>query len=139
MTQILKTMTIQEAAALWDDPLRVHLGKWERDFNQPLENLHSGHIATYEKERLAEVGYPIVWTEVKALRTLLKHAGVGQEIESHYRSPLEKVKLTPEEMQELPARARAYIEYLEKEISGLESEKHVMQNKIRKHNWGRSR
>jgi hypothetical protein len=139
MARILKTMTVKQAAPLWDDPRRVHLQRWAETFNVPLDEFCSGHIATYEKERLAEVGYPIVWTEVKALRTLLKHAGVGQEIESHYRSPLEKVKLTPEEMQELPARARAYIEYLEKEISGLESEKHVMQNKIRKHNWGRSR
>jgi hypothetical protein len=43
MAQILKTMTIQEAAALWNDPLLVHLSKWEREFNQPLEDLHSGH------------------------------------------------------------------------------------------------
>jgi hypothetical protein len=44
MAKILPMMTIQEAAALWSDPQRVHLGKWEREFNQPLEGLHAGHV-----------------------------------------------------------------------------------------------
>jgi hypothetical protein len=52
MAQILKSMTVQEAARL---PGRVHfapnLGKWEREFNQPLECLPSGHVINYENER----------------------------------------------------------------------------------------
>lgn len=53
--QILRTMTIREAAALWDDPRRAHLGKWERECNQPLEGLHHGHIIMYLNKRSLEV------------------------------------------------------------------------------------
>src|ERR1700677_2809168 len=68
MELILKTMTIQEAAALWSDPLRAHLGKWEREFNQRLELLHAGHILTYQAERHKEVDASVVNLEVDALR-----------------------------------------------------------------------
>jgi hypothetical protein len=55
MTEILKTMTVGEAAALWDDPQGIHLQKWAQRFEISLEECHSGHIVTYEKEGLGEV------------------------------------------------------------------------------------
>jgi Trp operon repressor len=61
----------------------------------------------------------VVWTEVCALRALLKHVGLGAEIETDYMTPLDRVKLTEEERSDLPARARAYIEYLEQEVYSL--------------------
>jgi hypothetical protein len=138
--QILKTMTVLEAAPLWKDPRSVHLKRWGETFAIRLDEFHSGHVAAYEQERLADkVSYPTVWTEVKALRALLQHVGLGEEIESHYRTPLEKVKLTPEELEGLTSRARAYIEYLEREISMLGAEGDKMKGTLRKINWGRRR
>jgi hypothetical protein len=137
--RISKHMTIQAAAAIWDDPQRVHLGLWAQDFEVRLEELHPGHIATYEKARLAQVNYAVVWTEILALRALLKAAGIGEEIESIYTTPLDKVKLSAEELAGLPSRARGYIEYLEREISGLNAENDRMKGTIRKTNWGRRR
>jgi hypothetical protein len=138
--KILGTMTVQEAETLWDDPRNVHLKRWGETFCTRLDEFQYGHIATYEKERLAEkVSYPMVWTEVKALRALLQHVGLGEEIESHYTTPLEKVKLTADEIQGLPPRARAYIEYLEQEVSGLSASEEKMKGTLRKINWGRRR
>jgi hypothetical protein len=103
-----------------------------------LDEFHYGHIVTYEQERLAEkVGYPVVWAEVCALRALLKHSCLGEEIESHYTTPLEKVKLTAEEIKGLSPRAQAYIEYLEREISLMNVENDKMKGTLRKINWGR--
>jgi hypothetical protein len=113
MAEILKTMTIQEAAPLWDDLRRVHLQKWAETFVFPLEEFHYGHIVTYEKDRLAEAPYSVVWTEILALRALLKQVGLGDEIEARYMTPLDRVRLTPDELEALPARAQAYIKYLE--------------------------
>jgi len=98
MAKILKTMTVREAAAIWEDPRRVHLQRWAETFSMALEEFHIGHVVTYEKNRLEEVRYSVMWTEVISLRALLKHAGLGQEIESHYTSALDKVKLTADEM-----------------------------------------
>jgi hypothetical protein len=138
--KILGTMTVQEAASLWDDPQSVHLKQWGKMFEVPLDEFRYDHIVTYEQERLGEkIGYPVVWAEVKALRALLKHAGLGEEIESHYTTPLEKVKLTTDEIQGLPPRARAYIEYLEQEVSGLSASEEKMKGTLRKINWGRRR
>lgn len=140
MAQILKTMTVREAAPLWDDPRSVHLKRWGETFNVPLDEFHYGHIVTYEKERLTEqVSYQVVWTEVKALRALLQHLGLGQQIESQYTTPLERVKLTEEEMNGLSPRARAYIEYLEQEVHSLNAANERAKRTLRKINWGRSR
>jgi hypothetical protein len=140
MAQIQKTMTIQQAVPLWDDPRSVHLKSWAEKFEVPLDEFHYGHIVTYEQERLAEkVSYPMVSTEVSALRALLKHVGLGAEIESHYLTPLSKVKLTEEEVRGLSLRARAYIEYLEREVSGLSASEAKMKGTLRKINWGRRR
>lgn len=138
--KILATMTVHEAAPLWDDPRGVHLKRWGEKFTVNLNEFHYGHIVTYEQERLAEkVSYPEVWTEVKALRALLQHVGLGQEIESHYTNPAEKVRLTAEERDGLNPRVRAYIEYLEGEISQLSHESDKMKGTLRKINWGRKR
>jgi hypothetical protein len=80
MAQILKSMTVKEAAPLWDDLRRVHLQRWAETFDVPLEDFRLGHIETYEKERRAEVSYAVMWTEVLALRALLKHVGSGEDI-----------------------------------------------------------
>jgi hypothetical protein len=81
----------------------------------------------------------MVWTEVKALRALLQHVGLGEEIESHYMTPLDRVRLTAEELKDLTPRSRAYIEYLEGEISKLGHESDKMKGTLRKINWGRRR
>jgi hypothetical protein len=140
MEQIRRTITVQEAAPLWDDPRSVHLKRWGETFDVPLDEFLYGHIATYERERLAEnVSYPVVWAEVKALRALLQHVGLGEEIESHYTTPFERVKLTAEERAGLTPRVRAYIEYLEGEISQLSHESDKIKGTLRKINWGRKR
>jgi hypothetical protein len=111
VAKILKTMTVDEAVPLWDDPRIVQLKRCGETFGIKLEEFHYGHIATYEQERLAEnVSYPMVWTEVKALRALLLHVGLGEEIESHYMIPFDRVKLTAEERESLAPRVRAYID-----------------------------
>ena len=138
--QILATMTVQEAAPLWNDPRSVHLKRWGETFGIRLDEFHYGHIATYEQERRAEkVTYSVVWTEVCALRALLKDVGLGEEIESHYMTPLDRVRLTAEELKDLTPRARAYIEYLEGEISKLSHESDKMKGTLLKINWGRRR
>lgn len=137
--QILATMTVDEAAPLWNDPRSVHLQRWAETFGIRLEEFHIGHIVTYEKDRLGEVNYAVMWTEVLALRALLKDVGLGEEIESYYVTPLDKVRLTEEERVALPPRARAYIKHLEQEISGLNAENDKMKSTIRKTNWGRTR
>jgi Trp operon repressor len=140
MADILKTMTVHEAAPLWDDPRSVHLTRWGETFTIRLDEFHYGHIATYEQERLAEnVSYPTVWAEVKALRALLQNVGLGEEIESHYTTSLDRVKLTAEERDGLTPRARAYVEYLEGEISQLRHESDKTKATLRKINWGRKR
>jgi hypothetical protein len=140
MAELLKTMTVQEASGLWDDPRSVHLKRWGETFTIRLDEFHYGHIATYEQERLAEnVSYPTVWTEVKALRALFQHVGLGEEIESYYMTPLDRVVLTAEELEGLTPRARAYIEYLEGEISQLSHKSGKMKGTLRKINWGRKR
>jgi hypothetical protein len=138
--QILGTMTVQEAALLWDDPRSVHLKRWVETSAFRLDEFQYSHITTYEQERLAEkISYSVVWTEVCALRALLKHVGLGDEIESYYMTPLDKVKLTAEELEGLTPRTRAYIAYLEGEISKLSHESDKIKGTLRKINWGRKR
>jgi hypothetical protein len=137
--KILGTMTVQEAAPLWDDPRNIHLKRWAEMFEIPLEAFRYTHVLAYEKERLTEVGYPVVWPEVAALRALLKDVGLGEEIESHYMTPLDRVKLTEEEMSGLSPRARAYIEYLEQEVYSLNAANERTKSTLRKINWGRKR
>ena len=51
MEQILKTMTVREAAPLWDDPRSIHLKRWGETFEVPLDEFHHGHIVMYEQDR----------------------------------------------------------------------------------------
>jgi len=139
MPQILKTMTVLEAAPLWDDPRAVHLRRWGETYGIALEEFHIDHILTYEKDRQTEVNYAVMWTEVMALRALLKDAGVGEGIELHYMTPLDKVKLTAEELNGLSRRARAYVEYLEQEVSRLSALNERTKGTLRKSNSGRKR
>jgi hypothetical protein len=132
--KILKTMTVQEAAAAWNDPRSAQLAKWIAEFNMPLEDFRSGHIVSYEKKRLGEVNYAVMWTEILALRALLKAAGVGEEIESLYTGALDKVKLTAEERKGLSPRVRAYVEYLEQEVSSVRASADRLKGTLRKIN-----
>jgi hypothetical protein len=137
--QILKTMTVLKAALLWDDPRAVHLRRWGETFEITLEEFHISHFLTYEKDRRTEVNYAVMWSEVIALRALLKYVGLGEEIESHYMTPLDRVKLTTEEINTLSPRARAYIAYLEQAISSLNAESEKTKSALRKINRGRKR
>jgi hypothetical protein len=138
--QILPGMTVQEAAPLWDDPRSLHLKRWGETFAIRLDEFHSGHIATYEHDRLEDkVSYSEVWTEVCALRALLKHVGLGEEIESYYLTTYDRVRLTPAEREALSPRVLAYIEYLEGKLSGLNAASEKMKGTLRKINWGRRR
>jgi hypothetical protein len=53
--EIVGTMTIQDAAAHWSDPQNEHLKRWAETFLVPLQDLHIGHVRTYQKERSGEV------------------------------------------------------------------------------------
>jgi hypothetical protein len=136
---IIATMTIGEAAALWSDPRKEHLRRWAETFGVPLQELHPGHVATYQKDRGEETIAAQVDVEVEALLALLKQVGLGGEIE-RYNQPLgETGELTQAEITALPEAVRKYIDRLKREISELEAEKERMSNRIRRTNWGRSR
>src|ERR1700677_2753343 len=101
-------MTVREAAPLWGDPRRVLLEWWSERVDLPLNELHTGHIAGYEKERLADgAAYREIWTEILALRAMLDHAGLTQDIESHHRRGPDSVRLTDQERSDLPSRVLA--------------------------------
>jgi hypothetical protein len=124
---IIATMTIAEAAALWSDPQKEHLRRWAKTFGVPLQELHPGHVATYQKDRGKETTAAQVDVEVEALLALLKQIGLGTR------------ELTQAEITALPEAVRKYIDRLKREISELEAEKERMSNRIRRTNWGRSR
>ena len=79
--EIIGTMTIHEAAALWSDSRCVQLKRWVETFGVPLQELHPGHVVTYQKDRGEEVTASQVDAEVGALLALLKQIGLGDEIE----------------------------------------------------------
>jgi hypothetical protein len=133
-------MTVGEAAPSWEDPRHVLLKRWGETFGVPLNEFHIGHILTYEEERLADgTTYKEMRSEVLALRALLQHVGLGQQIEAHYTSPHDAVRLTDEERSNLSSRVLAYIEYLERSLSSAESERDRAKTTLRKINWGRKR
>jgi hypothetical protein len=136
---IIATMTIGEAAALWSDPRKAHLRRWAETFGVPLQELHPGHVATYQKDRGAETVSAQVDLEVEALLALLKQIGLGGEIERYNRPLGDTGELTQAEMAALPEAVRKYIDRLKREISELEAEKERMSSRIRRTNWGRSR
>ena len=137
--KIIGTMTIREAAALWSDPRRQYLKRWAETFGVPLQELHPGHIVTYQKDRCEEATASQVDAEVESLLALLKQIGLGGEIDRYHRPLSETGELTPAEIRALPEPVRKYIDKLKQEILELEAEKNQMSNRIRRTNWGRSR
>ena len=75
---ISKTMTIKEAAAVWNDPRADFLEKWGERLNVRLDEITQDHLAKYQRERIGESPQCIVDVEVRALTELLKHAGLGR-------------------------------------------------------------
>jgi len=73
--EIVGTMTIKEAAANWEDPRRQHLKRWGETFGVPLQELHPGHVVTYQNDRGDETTAAQVDAEVSALLALLKQIG----------------------------------------------------------------
>jgi hypothetical protein len=137
--EIIGTMTIKEAAANWEDPRRQLLKRWGETFGVPLQELHPGHVVTYQKDRGEEATASQVDAEVESLLALLKQLGLGGEIVRYNRPLSEAGELTPAEIRALPEPARKYIDKLKQEILELEAEKEQMSNRIRRTNWGRSR
>lgn len=138
-TEIVGTMTIGEAAPNWPDPRREHLKHWANTFAVRLQDLHIGHIRTYQQERGEQVPGSQVDVEVDAVLGLLKQIGLGKEILSCYQSLTEARELTPAELNSLPESVQRYIAQLKREISELRANGDRMTNQIRRTNWGRSR
>jgi hypothetical protein len=137
--KIVGTMTIREAAALWSDPRKEMLNRWAETFGVQLQDLHPGHVVTYQKDRGEETTASQLDAEVEALLALLKQIGLGGEIERRNRLLCESGELTQAEIMALPEPARKYIDRLKQEILELEAEKEQMSNRIRRTNWGWSR
>lgn len=137
--EIAGTMTIREAAAHWSDPRSEQLKRWAETFGVLLQDLHLGHVRTYQKDRGEEAPASQVDAEIDALLALLKQIGLGDEIERYYQPLGEAGELTPAEINALPEPARKYIDKLKQELSNLRAESARMKNQIRKTNWGRSR
>ncbi|HEY1902576.1 MAG TPA: hypothetical protein VGG56_09115 [Terracidiphilus sp.] len=137
--RIVSSMTIREAAALWSDPRKELLKRWTETFGVPLQELHPGHVVTYQKDRSEETTSSQVDAEVGALLALLKGIGLGDEIERRNRPLSEAGELTPAEFKALPESARKYIDKLKGEIADLQAQCYQMENRIRRTNWGRSR
>lgn len=55
MNEIVKTMTVQEATPLWNDPRSVHLKRWGETFDIRLDEYHYGHISTYEQAQFSKM------------------------------------------------------------------------------------
>jgi hypothetical protein len=76
--KISKTMTIKEAAAVWNDPRADFLEKWGEMLNVRLCEITQDHLTKYRRERIRESPQCIVDVEVRALTELLKHAGLSR-------------------------------------------------------------
>jgi hypothetical protein len=76
--KISKTMTIKEAAAVWNDPRADFLEKWGEMLNVQLDEITRDHLTKYQRERIRESPQCIVDVEVRALTELLKHAGLSR-------------------------------------------------------------
>jgi hypothetical protein len=137
--KLLGTMTIREAAAHWSDPRKDHLKRWAETFGVTLQELHSGHVVTYQKDRGEEATSSQVDAEVEALLALLKEMGLGGDIERYNRPLGETEELTPAEIRALPEPARKYIDKLKQDISDLQAANDRLEGRIRRTNWGRSR
>ncbi len=137
--EIFGTMTIKEASPLWEDPRREQLKRWGETFGVPLQELHPGHVVTYQNDRGKETTAAQVDAEVSALLALLKQIGLGGEIERHNRLLANAGEITAFEFKALPETAQKYIERLRQEIHSLKAGNDRMANRIRRTNWGRQR
>jgi hypothetical protein len=137
--RIVGTMTIREAAVLWADPRSELLKRWAETFGVVLQELHPGHVVTYQNDRSDETTAAQVDAEVSALLALLKQIGLGGEIERRNRLLGDAGEITAAEFKALPETTRKYIEKLRQEIYNLQAGNDRMANRIRRTNWGRSR
>jgi hypothetical protein len=138
-TEIVGTMTVGEAVPNWPDPRSGHLKYWAEAFGVCLQDLHIGHIRTYQQERGTQVAGAQVDIEVDAVFALLKQIGLGDDILAHYQSFTQTGNLTPAEISSLSAPVRRYIDKLIREISELRSDSQRKTNWLQRMNWGRSR
>ena len=76
---ILATMTIKEAAAVWDNPRADFLARWGEMFDTRLEEINREHLARYEIVRARESSQEVVQVEMRALSILLKELGLSLE------------------------------------------------------------
>jgi hypothetical protein len=75
---VSKTMTIKEAAAVWNDPRADFLERWGDMFDVRLEDITQYHLMKYQVQRFSETPQSIVDVEMRCLIALLKHAGISR-------------------------------------------------------------
>ena len=73
---ISKTMTIKEAAAVWNDPPADFLERWADMFDVRLEDITQYHLMRYQVQRFSESPQSTVDVEMRSLIALLKYAGL---------------------------------------------------------------
>ena len=76
VTNVSKTMTIKEAAALWNDPRADFLERWGEMFDVRLEEITQYHLMKFQVQRFTETPQSTVDVEMRSLIALLKHAGL---------------------------------------------------------------
>jgi hypothetical protein len=74
---VSKTMTIKEAAAVWNDPRADFLERWGDMFDVRLEEITQYHLMKYQVQRFSESPQSIVDVEMRSLIALLKHVGLN--------------------------------------------------------------
>jgi hypothetical protein len=93
MPEILATMTVKEAAEYLAESSKTDLQRWGETFGIPLNEFHTGHIRTYQIDRVQEVEARIVDREVAVLLKLLRGLNLSAEIERFYRPLVGTTKL----------------------------------------------
>jgi hypothetical protein len=73
---VSKTMTIKEAAALWNDPRADFLERWGEMFDVRLEDITQYHLMKFQVQRFSESPQSTVDVEMRSLLALLKYAGL---------------------------------------------------------------
>ncbi len=73
---ISRTMTVKEAAAIWNDPRADFLEKWGEMFDLRLEEITPDHLVKYQADRARVLPQCIVDVELRALNALLKYVGL---------------------------------------------------------------
>jgi hypothetical protein len=74
---VSKTMTIKEAAAVWNDPRADFLERWGDMFDVRLEDITQYHLMKYQVQRFNESPQSIVDVEMRSLIALLKYVGLN--------------------------------------------------------------